>query len=152
MCKLQKLKSEMKDIKVWRNVKFQCLWKNSKKYFLTMIVSPNDETSSSKAANENDPSSTLLKKANILSKSSPRRSFRTKWRAKSGHTPTMISDNSSSGTLFKGDMVFHRDVTESIVQLVVSENFCLVDKSIPLLAHTVGENNVSVEKLILDGQ
>ena len=72
----------------------------------------------------------ILKKAHLLSKYVPRQSNRTRWRAESGtgYVPTMIADNSAAGKLYEGDMVFHRDVSDKVIKLVVAENYSLVHR------------------------
>ena len=96
----------------------------------------------------------VLKKARLLSKHVPRQSSRTKWRADSGQTPTMITDNSSSGCLYKNDMVFYSDISGNLQKLVIAEDYLLNDSSIPLKV-TATDNNpmeIMVDKLVLDGQ
>ena len=69
----------------------------------------------------------LLKKANLISRSVPRQSNRTKCREQSGHQPNMLSESCSSGVLYKNDLVCSTTVTDELLYFIVEKDTRLVD-------------------------
>ena len=103
---------------------------------------------------ENDISEddmTLLKKANLISRSVPRQSNRAKYREKSGFEPNMLFDECVSGTLYKKDLVFSRSITDELLFLIVEKDTHLVDLDvvIPVASVTDGTTfDMKYDKLL----
>ena len=80
----------------------------------------------------------LLNKAYKLSKSVPRQTGRTKWRAQAGHAPDMLPESSSPcGILLKGDLLLYIDMDDTLNYYTVVEDYELNNT----------ENKVKVAKI-----
>ena len=95
---------------------------------------------------------TVLKKAYLLSKSVSRQSNRTKWRERSGFQPNMLTEKSSAGTLFQGDLVCTRSV-HGLVYYVVESDTALDDDGVHVPVVTVdGSENLAILNSDLVGE
>ena len=79
-------------------------------------------------ATTTDDQNQLVKKAHLLTKYVPRQSGRNRWRPAAGQVPTMIVSQSCY-YLYDGDLVFSRDLSGNLLNMIVDKKTALTDKA-----------------------
>ena len=93
----------------------------------------------------------ILKKANLLARSVPRQTNRTKWRERSGFGPNMLVEQFVTGKLFKGDLVCCRS-TNKLDYLIVQEETVLDSNDVQIVLKRASDEEVvlSIRSLVVE--